>query len=322
MQFVTRHRRALLLLAALSFATTAVAAITGAWTVNGSTSASSTVLGVTTTYTGDPGNPYGNATLNSTNYWLDPYGATVNGGPSLLFNLSPLAGVRTYVVTFSAPVDNPVLHVDRVGGYTAGRVSNSSVWTLTGAGSSGGGVTMSRLSGNAPFVVSGASFQRIVGDPGLVTTECRNDSLGTGCGSIRFNGTGVTSLTFDVEMQGGLVVGDAIEFRWSFPVVADLSITKTNNSASVLSGSTTTYVVTATNNGPNAVVGAVVGDTPTAGLTCPPANPVTCNSTATPSACPAGPLTVANLQSGVALGNLPATAGSNTVSFSFSCMVQ
>ena len=37
---------------------------------------------------------------------------------------------------------------------------------------------------------------------------------------------------------------------------------------------------------------------------------------------PAGPLTVADLSVGVALGTLPATAGGNTVTFSFDCEVQ
>lgn len=106
------------------------------------------------------------------------------------------------------------------------------------------------------------------------------------------------------------------------PTTADLSITKSNNVSSVVSGSTTTYVVTVTNNGPDAVTGAMVNDTPGAGLDCPSANPVTCTSTATPSACPAGPLTVADLQSGVTLGNLPASLGSRTVTFGFSCTVQ
>lgn len=105
------------------------------------------------------------------------------------------------------------------------------------------------------------------------------------------------------------------------PPTADLSITKSNGASSVVSGGTTTYVVTVTNNGPDAVSGAFLRDTPGAGLTCPPGNPVTCSSTATPSACPAGPLTVDSLQSGVTLGDLPAAAGSNTVAFGFSCTV-
>ncbi len=112
--------------------------------------------------------------------------------------------------------------------------------------------------------------------------------------------------------------------------LADLSITKTNTplagpndqaADTVFSGTQTTYSVVVTNNGPGAAINAVIGDTPGAGLTCPPANVVTCSSAAA-GACPAGPLTVANLSAGIALGTLPATAGSNTATFSFSCAVQ
>lgn|GEM_PF-4541436 len=103
--------------------------------------------------------------------------------------------------------------------------------------------------------------------------------------------------------------------------LADLSIVKTNNASSVVSGTQATYTIVATNNGPMTVTGAVVADAPGTGLDCPASSPVTCSSTA-PAACPAGALTVADLLSGVALGALPATAGSNTVTFSFACSVQ
>ncbi len=111
--------------------------------------------------------------------------------------------------------------------------------------------------------------------------------------------------------------------------LADLSIAKTNTPLSgpndqaadtVESGAQTAYTVVVTNNGPGPAVNAVIGDTPGAGITCPPANVVTCASPAA-GACPAGPLTVANLTAGIALGTLPATVGSNTVTFTFSCTV-
>jgi trimeric autotransporter adhesin len=112
--------------------------------------------------------------------------------------------------------------------------------------------------------------------------------------------------------------------------LADLTITKTNTplagpsdqaADTVASGAQTTYSVVVTNNGPGPAINAVIGDTPGAGLTCAPANVITCTSAAA-GACPAGPLTVANLTAGITLGTLPATAGSNTATFSFSCTVQ
>ncbi len=116
----------------------------------------------------------------------------------------------------------------------------------------------------------------------------------------------------------------------NFTASADLRLTKTNTPLSgpsdqpadtVVSGITTTYSLVVTNGGPNSVTGAVVTDTPGAGVTCPGINAVTCTSP-TVGACPAGPLTVADLASGVALGTLPATAGSNTATFTFTCDVQ
>src|SRR5205085_5264822 len=50
------------------------------------------------------------------------------------------------------------------------------------------------------------------------------------------------------------------------PTVADLSITKTNNTNTVVAGSTTTYTVIVTNNGPTAVTNAAVNDNLPAGL--------------------------------------------------------
>jgi uncharacterized repeat protein (TIGR01451 family) len=115
----------------------------------------------------------------------------------------------------------------------------------------------------------------------------------------------------------------------NFVAAANLAITKTNTPAAgpndqaadtVNSGANTVYTLVVTNTGPNAVNGALVADTPGAGIACPAANVVTCTSP-TAGVCPAGPLTVANLTAGIALGNLPATVGSNTATFTFTCSV-
>ncbi len=101
---------------------------------------------------------------------------------------------------------------------------------------------------------------------------------------------------------------------------ADLSIAKTNNATSVMSGMSTTYTVTVTNNGPSAVTGAVVQDTPDVGLNCPGGNVVVC----TGSGCPASPnpITMNNLRTGLALGMLAASGSGNTVTLTATCTVQ
>ena len=101
---------------------------------------------------------------------------------------------------------------------------------------------------------------------------------------------------------------------------ADLSISKTNSATSLVSGADTTYTVTVTNNGPDAVTGAVLQDTPDTGLTCPAGNIITC----TGSGCPAAPnpITMGDVGSGLALGTLTATAPGNTVVLTGTCTVQ
>ncbi|MCH6484861.1 DUF11 domain-containing protein [Pseudoxanthomonas sp. LH2527] len=216
-----RAEQAGLLLAGLLAAGSALALITGTWTTNGSTSASTTLDGITVTWTGTSDQNYSSGTFNGTNggRWSDPYGETVNGGRSL--TLLHEVSSRNYTITFSKPVDNPVLHVDRLGG-AIGSDPNSSRWTLNNAVSQGGAVSLTRLSGNPQFLVNGSTFVRSTGSgfSGTADAECRDGNgasvaRGTACGSIRFNGTGVTSLTFNVGLQGPSG-GDELELRWSF----------------------------------------------------------------------------------------------------------
>lgn len=195
------------------------ALITGTWTINGSTSANTTVNGITVTLTGPSDGNYANNTLNTTNYWSNPYGDTVAGGASLVMSIFGDTTTRTYTVTFSKPVNNPVLHIDRLGGYSSG--ANSSIWTLGGYTTQSGSVSMTRLSGNTQFVMpTVTSFRRDAGTASSTQAECTTASgtsnSGTACGSIRFNGTGITSLTFQVAMSSNAGSGDALEMRWSF----------------------------------------------------------------------------------------------------------
>ncbi len=209
-------------LAGLLAAGSALALITGTWTTNGSTSANANVSGVTVTWTGAADQNYANGAFNTTTtggWWTDPYGGTVPGGTSLVMLHD--SGTRNYTVTFSKPVDNPVLHIDRLGG-AIGSDPNSSRWTLGATSATGGAVTMTELSGNPQFVLSGNTFFRQTGTAFADSAdgECRTGNAasvarGTACGSIRFNGTGITSLTFSVA-QSGPTGGDELELRWSF----------------------------------------------------------------------------------------------------------
>ena len=120
--------------------------------------------------------------------------------------------------------------------------------------------------------------------------------------------------TLTVDSSGTAIVCTYTNTR----LVADLAIAKTNGTAQVTSGATTTYTIAVNNNGPASATGAVVRDVPGSGLNCPSSNGVACSSTATPSACPAGALTVGNLISGVTLGTLQS---GTSATFTFSCTV-
>ena len=99
---------------------------------------------------------------------------------------------------------------------------------------------------------------------------------------------------------------------------ASLTITKTDNKAQSISGSTNDYVITLSNQGPSPADGVVVSDVVGTGLTCPTTNTVTCTVIAVGALCPAGPLTFANLVSGLTVATFPANSG---LSFAYTCNV-
>jgi len=85
---------------------------------------------------------------------------------------------------------------------------------------------------------------------------------------------------------------------------ADLSVTKTNGTASVNAGGTTSYTIVVTNNGPSAANNAVFTDPAVTGLT---ATSVMCSGATGGAACPtAGNTTVALMQgAGIVIPTLP-----------------
>lgn len=196
---------------------------------------------------------------------------------------------------------------------------------LSAAGGNGGNQLITNGEAEGPgggggggFVAAGAIGSVVGGANGRTSSTALTEFLPNG--ATRGNGGTSTS----APTLGQIPVCAASSS-------AELSIAKTNTPAAgasdqaadtVVSGAPTTYSLLVTNAGPGTVTGAVVRDTPGAGLTCPATNAATCTSTASPSACPASPFTVADLATGVALQALPATAGSNTVTITFTCTVQ
>ncbi len=148
------------------------------------------------------------------------------------------AVTKTVTITYSQPVMNPIVHIDRLGGnFAADGVnqpyfSNSSMWTLTTAG-----VGVTKVSGNDQLVVNGNTFYR---EPDVDLGSANNPIGGEGDGSDGVNGTAagtlmftglVTSLTFDVTGVGpdGLGAIDGIEMIFEANLGSQASFTATPN---------------------------------------------------------------------------------------------
>lgn len=218
-------RNLLPIAAALSLCLTpglALAAKTNAWTTTAPHTATTAngvtvVMTPTTSFTGVVG-----AVMGSTNFWNDPFAASpltsIPGSTSIDF-ITPAIATQTVTFTFDKAVDNPVLHIERLGGSVNG-LTNSSNWQLTGSNLASL-PNLARLSGNPQFQVGGGAFFRT---PGATTTAtgctaasatASTDDGSNACGSVAIGGTGITSLTFTVTFLGGAGIGDGLEFVWS-----------------------------------------------------------------------------------------------------------
>ena len=117
----------------------------------------------------------------------------------------------------------------------------------------------------------------------------------------------------------------SVDTIFTDPLTVDLSITKTNTPGvngevdqaadTVTSGDTTTYTLVVTNNGPDAVTGAVVSDVIGSGLTCAPTNVVSLSGDGVPT----GSFTVADLTgAGITLETL---ADGDATTLTYTCEV-
>ena len=107
------------------------------------------------------------------------------------------------VVTFSQAVNNPILHIGAMGGFF-GALGFSQQYDLI---SSNTPVTLTRLSGSNAFAVTGTN----INNTATVFNSSGTDNSGSG--SVRINGTGITTLTFRVYLKGD--GGDAANTAWA-----------------------------------------------------------------------------------------------------------
>ena len=179
-------------------------------------------------------------------------------------------------------------------GITVGTVTptNPAIWTCVPAG---GGTTFTCTSTAAVYPLAAATD--------IVTITAPITVAATACPGPNTNTATITTPTGDTTVANntGTVVTTA-------NCAADLTVTKTDGVTNVISGLTTVYTLTFTNIGPAATDGAVVRDTPSAGLSCTvtsctPGGSAVCPAAAAwPNLLTPGGLTVATLPAGGSLG--------------------
>jgi hypothetical protein len=222
-------------------------ATTGVWSPTGNSGGTATVNGVTVTVSGVTSTAAAATnTLNATNFWTNPYGAAVNGGPSLQMQPNPYGTTQTVTITFSRPVNDPVIHWDRIGG-SIGTAAATSVWTLSSFTATSGTVTPSLLSGNPVMKLTGAGFQRdtVPAVAAAAAGECLADNTGTACGSVKYTGTSITKLVFTVTWAGtsNTTTGDGMELAVSVPSTSVLIKKQSNFGTATFNYSGTNGIV-------------------------------------------------------------------------------
>ena len=108
----------------------------------------------------------------------------------------PATNSRVYLadltLTFSSPVANPYIHLVGMGGFV-GTLGYATELDLTTSG-----LSLTKLQGNNTLVISANQINNA--NATGILTECSAETAG--CGTVRVNGTGITTVTFQVYIRG------------------------------------------------------------------------------------------------------------------------
>ncbi|WP_131431029.1 lectin-like domain-containing protein [Chryseobacterium formosense] len=102
-------------------------------------------------------------------------------------------------ITFNRPVDNPILHFSGMGAGDFAYYTNE--FELIGVNGSMPAISLSKLSGTSSLEVSGYEINN---------REDASDPYPLGLGSVRFNGSGITTLKFKSFIRGFDIPDDGI----------------------------------------------------------------------------------------------------------------
>ncbi|MFM9972992.1 MAG: DUF4347 domain-containing protein, partial [Beijerinckiaceae bacterium] len=184
---------------------------TGTWTIAGNIATSSLGNGITAritkvspnAFTNDVFNPAGAGFWSSALENTASLSSVANWGDSFTVAFLDAAGNAVFV-------DNPILHLDRLGGLD-GSIGNGATFTLQG------GLTWTELAGTDDFRTSSTTVRDAGAGlpvaPGFLTESTQADATGTAAGSLRINGR-VSTFTLTTNQTGPNGSGaDGIEFK-------------------------------------------------------------------------------------------------------------
>ena len=174
------------------------------------------------------------------------------------------------------------------------------------------GSTLADVSGNMPYVTATP-----VNSAGQASGVLAVGQTATVKFSVVVNATASGTITNTAvgDIDGpGAAPQSLASTNSPVQLIANLGITKSNGSTTLVTGSTTTYTITASNGGPSSANGALIKDPAATGLNC---TAITCVASGG-AACPA-PLDIATLQgAGLAIPTFP---GNSSVTFLLTCVV-
>lgn len=237
------------------------------------------------------------ASTNFPSTWYGSIPVTATDFRSFEINntIVALTGSYRVTITFATTVKDPVLMFANI---DSGQFDFANTTTATG-----GAPTLTRLSGNTVFAVTGTTVNPTTAN--AVNAGCQDNSAGNPagrCGAVQFTGNynSITYVVTDTNTATGS--GDGHGIALFIPAQPDLAVTKADSISTMMSGNSTVYTVVVTNNGPDTVTGAVLTDPSATGLL---KTAVACAST--PGVCTSGTTpTISQLESGYTLPAIPA----------------
>lgn len=163
----------------------------------------------------------------------------------------------------------------------------------------------------------GADFRESGGGGGYSGGGGGPEGQFPGGGGSFVSGTAATPTLVAGALTTATVDG-LVRVCYALPVPTSLAITKNNSTVTLVAGSTTTYNIVVSNNGPGPADQAVLRDPLAAGLSCTSVN---CASALGGASCPpGGSTTIAQLQSSAGI-SLPIFPANSSLTFTVTCGV-